>query len=354
MALHSFLSSAPFRAATTVVSLLPKATFTLSIQPSLGLPSQPNLGLPSNRAPPTPSSTPFYLYIPHRFSPCSSHLNILSNNSTRQFSSIPALLQTSSFLTLSIRVTLTGYSSTIVCIKILHLKHIHSSSLYTSHTPWLRTIKYMIGTITPSYRHFFSILYFSSNISALQTSYTHNSLCIPHSFDILHTQPIATPSHLLPLADRSGIMVEHRCCCVASQVLVCNARIKAKSCYKSYTFERNHTNSSLLQALCLQLSRGYCSRLTAVKGNIKNEGHAMVQAPCEGKKQSWANHPAFPFPLPLVSLVVSHLVSYPFVPHAHNFHSHNFTLSHIHSQHYFAYSTNVTHQSTQLLFWVSH
>ena len=37
-ALHSFLSFAHCRAASTVIALLPKATFTPSIQPNLGLP----------------------------------------------------------------------------------------------------------------------------------------------------------------------------------------------------------------------------------------------------------------------------------------------------------------------------
>ena len=45
-----------------------------------------------------------------------------------------------------------------------------------------------------------------------------------------------------------------------------------------------------MSSLCVQLSRGYISRLTAVKVNIKNEGFAMVQASCKPKNQEWANH----------------------------------------------------------------
>lgn len=36
-------------------------------------------------------------------------------------------------------------------------------------------------------------------------------------------------------------------------------------------------------SLCVQVSRGYYSRQTAVKGNIQNEGLPMVQAPSEPK-----------------------------------------------------------------------
>ena len=37
-------------------------------------------------------------------------------------------------------------------------------------------------------------------------------------------------------------------------------------------------------------------KATAVKGNIKTEGLAKVQDPCDPKNLGWANHPAFPFP----------------------------------------------------------
>ena len=37
----------------------------------------------------------------------------------------------------------------------------------------------------------------------------------------------------------------------------------------------------------MQLSRGYCSQLTAAKINIKNEELATVQASCDPKNQAW-------------------------------------------------------------------
>ena len=48
-----------------------------------------------------------------------------------------------------------------------------------------------------------------------------------------------------------------------------------------------------ISSLCVLLSRSYCCWITAVKGNIKNERLAMVQAPFEANNRAWANHPAF-------------------------------------------------------------
>lgn len=41
------------------------------------------------------------------------------------------------------------------------------------------------------------------------------------------------------------------------------------------------------------VNRGYRFRLTAVKGDIKTEGLAMVQAPCEPKNRGWENLPEY-------------------------------------------------------------
>ena len=60
------------------------------------------------------------------------------------------------------------------------------------------------------------------------------------------------------------------------------------SCYKSYPSVEYHTES----VLCVFSSAVFIvPRLTAVKGNIKNEGPAMGQFPCETKHRGRANHP---------------------------------------------------------------
>ena len=69
-ALHSFWFFAHWRAASTVINLLPKATFTSSIQP--------NLGLPRTRPPLTSASTPFWIYT-HSFFPHAQTISILSD-----------------------------------------------------------------------------------------------------------------------------------------------------------------------------------------------------------------------------------------------------------------------------------
>ena len=74
-ALHSFLSFAHCRAASTVSSLLPKATFTPSIQPNLGLP-RPALHL-------LPPSTPIWPYDTHSFLPHELTISIFSGVRSR-------------------------------------------------------------------------------------------------------------------------------------------------------------------------------------------------------------------------------------------------------------------------------
>ena len=48
-----------------------------------------------------------------------------------------------------------------------------------------------------------------------------------------------------------------------------------------------------IRSLFMLPSPGYCTGLTAVKGNIKNEGLARKQVRCETKNRGFANHPAF-------------------------------------------------------------
>ena len=94
-ALQSFRSFVHCRAASTVIPLLPKATFTPSIHP--------NLSLPLTR-PPLTSAINILLAIQYSsiFSTCPNHLNTLWSALLANSLYIPALLRTSSFLTLSI------------------------------------------------------------------------------------------------------------------------------------------------------------------------------------------------------------------------------------------------------------
>ena len=71
MALLSFRSFAHRRAASTVIPLSPKATFTPSIQP--------NLGLPRTRPPLTSASNTLLLYGTHPFFPHAQTISILSD-----------------------------------------------------------------------------------------------------------------------------------------------------------------------------------------------------------------------------------------------------------------------------------
>ena len=87
-ALHSFCSFPHWRVASAVIPLLPKATFTPSIQPNLGLP---------RTSPPLTTAIITILAIRCSFilSTCPNHLNTPLANSL----SIPALQCASSFLT---------------------------------------------------------------------------------------------------------------------------------------------------------------------------------------------------------------------------------------------------------------
>ena len=120
-----FRSFAHWRAASTVIPLFSKATFTPSIQP--------NLGLPRTRPPLTSAiSTLLAIRYSSILSTCPNHLNTLSFASAllADSLSIPALLRTSSFHT-----THSWHSNQT--FQTLHLNNIHFPSLSTSYTPCL-------------------------------------------------------------------------------------------------------------------------------------------------------------------------------------------------------------------------
>ena len=101
-ALYSFQYFTHCRAASTVIRLLPNTTFTPSIQP--------NLGLPRTR-PPLTSAINTLLAIRYSsiLSTCTNHLNTIGSALFANSLSTPALLRTSSLLTLPNRGTLTKF-----------------------------------------------------------------------------------------------------------------------------------------------------------------------------------------------------------------------------------------------------
>ena len=155
-ALHSFLSFAHCGAASTVILLLPKATFTPSIQQNLGLPhTHPLLSSAINTSLAIRYSSIFYTWPNH----LNTHWSILLVNSH----SIPALLCTSSFLTLSIRDSQTKL-----------LKHFISRRFTFLLTILLIPLAYApynaIGTISPSHRHFSAFIHNTLLIMGLMLS----------------------------------------------------------------------------------------------------------------------------------------------------------------------------------------
>ena len=120
-ALHSFRSFAHWRAASTVIPLLPKATI------------QPNLCLPRTR-PPLTSSINALLAIRYSsiLSTCPNHLNTLWSALLANSLSIQALLRTSSFLTISIRDTPTKLLKHFISRTFTFLL----SALLISHIPY--------------------------------------------------------------------------------------------------------------------------------------------------------------------------------------------------------------------------
>ena len=178
--LHTLLSFAHCRAASTVIPLLPKPTFTRS--------TQPNLCLPRTRRPLTSPPTPFWPYGTHPFfhMPKPSPYSLIC--STRQlsfYSSSPPNL----FIPNSINSRHSNQTS-----QTLYFKNIHFPSLSTSHTPCLCSLQRRWYNYSFIYIHTswpISPIYCSAHFSALPTLSPH-SLCIPHPFHILHLLPLAT------------------------------------------------------------------------------------------------------------------------------------------------------------------
>ena len=106
-ALHSFLSFAHCRAASTVIPLLPKAIFTPTIQPITSVYLVPVIHL-------LPPSTPFWPYDTQPFFPHAQTISIL----TGPLHSLTLFLfqLSSTLITLSIRDTLTRIVRRTSCI----------------------------------------------------------------------------------------------------------------------------------------------------------------------------------------------------------------------------------------------
>ena len=157
-ALHSLRSFVHCRSASSVTSLLPKATFTTSIKRNLGL---------IHTGPPLTSAINTLLAIRYLsiLSTCPNHLNthwsVLLANSL----SIPAILCTSSFLTLSIYDTPTKVLKHFIWRTFTFL-------LSALLIPYASAPYNAIGTITPSYRH----------ILALNTRKSGSSKCFSAIF----------------------------------------------------------------------------------------------------------------------------------------------------------------------------
>ena len=164
-ALHAFRCLAHCRAASTVTPLLPKAT-----TPSI----QPNLGLPCTR-PPLTSAINTLLAIRYSsiLSRCPNHLNTHWSAILANPVSIPALLRTSSFLSLSILDTPTKhlkyFISRIFTFLLSALLIPHASAPYNA-----------VGTIiTPSYRHLLAFISYPLLLfSAPHALYPSFILCI--------------------------------------------------------------------------------------------------------------------------------------------------------------------------------
>ena len=115
-----------------------------------------------------------------------NYLNTLWSALLTNSLSIPALLSTSSFLTISIRDTSTkllkNYISKTFTFLLSVLLIPHASAPYN-----------VVGTITPPNRHFLPlspILYYSAHFSAFLIVYTPHSFHVPHSFHILYQLPL--------------------------------------------------------------------------------------------------------------------------------------------------------------------
>ena len=127
-ALHSFLSFAHCRAASAVIPLLPKATFTPTIQP--------HLGRPRTRTPLTSANTLLAIRYSSILSTWPNHLNILGSALLASYLSIPVLLHTSSFLTVSIRDQPTKLLKHFISRTFLSLSTSHPPCLYSVQRCW--------------------------------------------------------------------------------------------------------------------------------------------------------------------------------------------------------------------------
>ena len=150
--LHGFRSFMHCHAASTIISLLPKATLTPSIQPNHSLP---------RTHPPLTSAINRLLTIQYSsiLSTCPNHLNTLWSALLTNSLSIPAIVCTSSFLTLSNHV----YElypifipNSIQTSQTLYLKNIHFL-LSALLIPQASALYNAVSTITPSYRRFLSL-----------------------------------------------------------------------------------------------------------------------------------------------------------------------------------------------------
>ena len=176
--LHSF---ARWRAASTIIPLLSKATFTSSMQPNLGL---LRTHLPITSA----INTLLEIRYSSILSTCPNLLNTLwSALLANSISIIPSLLRTSSFLTLFIRDTPTKL-----------LKHFISRTftflLSALFIPLASAPYNAVGTIAHSYRHFLAFIPGPLLLRTLFSAPHAPRLCVPHPFHILHQLPLVTIS----------------------------------------------------------------------------------------------------------------------------------------------------------------
>ena len=200
-ALHSFISFAHCSASSTVIPLLPKDTFTPSIQP--------NLGLPRSRSPLTSANN---ILLAIRYSSflftCPNILKTLWSALLANSLSITDILRTSSLIfinnsihswhwnqtsqTLHLRTftfLLSELQSFLLTKPSLPSKFSRPSLLST--TPMVQLLLH-IDTSWP----FFPILYYSAHFSALPMHYTPHSLCVPHPFHILNQLPLGVADFL--------------------------------------------------------------------------------------------------------------------------------------------------------------
>ena len=165
-----------FRAASTVIPLLTKATFTPSIQP--------NLGLPRTRPPLTSAINTLLAIRARPFFPHVQPINTLRSALIANSLSIPALLRTYSFLTLSIRYTPTKLLKHFISRTFTFLL----SALLVPHAAMPMLPPYnAVCTITTSSRRFLG-LYPQSPIA--QDTFQRSPSSI--SFSHLHQLPLAT------------------------------------------------------------------------------------------------------------------------------------------------------------------